>query len=125
MLHVDARDPTPIAAQLARSVRGALADGLLQPGDPLPTVRQLAVSLKVNANALSAAFQELADAGLVEMRPGLGAFVRDGAAGDPGEPDRRQRLRELEDRFLEEAARLGFSLDDVIIHLDGRRAPET
>lgn len=124
MLHVDPRDPTPIPAQIERSLRNALADGILQPGDPLPTVRQLAVSLRVNANLLSRAYQDLERAGLVELRSGLGAFVRGGGEAAPA-PDLTRELRALEDRFLAEAAALGFTLDDVIIHLDSRRTPES
>lgn len=125
MLHADPRDPTPIPAQIERSLRAALADGTLGPGDPLPTVRQLAVSLRVNANVLAEAYRELERAGLVELRGGRGAFVRgDAAAAEALPPDRLRRLGELEERFLAEAASLGFSLDDVIIHLDSRRTPE-
>ena len=123
MLHVDLSDPTPVPAQLERSLREALADGLLQPGDALPTARQLSVSLRVNANLVARAYQDLADAGLVELRPGVGAFVGGGGQRWPDRDDRREQLEALEDRFLADAAALGFSLDDVIIHLDGRRRP--
>ena len=129
MLHIDPRDPTPIPAQIERSLRAALAEGLLQAGDPLPTVRQLAVSLRVNANVLSRAYQEMERAGLVEIRAGLGAFVTGAAGGGASPagsvPGRYTRLCELEDRFLAEAASLGFSLDEVIIHLDSRRTAES
>lgn len=124
MLHVDTRDPTPIPAQIERSLRQALADGVLQPGDPLPTVRQLAVALKINANVLSRAYQELERAGLVEIRTGLGAFVALREQEHAAREDRLQRLAALEDRFLADAAALGFTLDEVIIHLDSRRTLE-
>jgi GntR family transcriptional regulator len=124
MLHVDTRDPTPIPAQIERSLRAALHDGVLRPGDPLPTVRQLAVALKINANVLSRAYQELERAGLVEIRPGLGAFVALREQEHAVREDRLRRLTELEDRFLTEAAGLGFTMDEIIIHLDSRRTLE-
>jgi GntR family transcriptional regulator len=124
MLHVDTRDPTPIPAQIERSLRQALQDGLLQPGDPLPTVRQLAVALKINANVLSRAYDELARAGLVEIRSGLGAFVALREHEQAAREDRLRALAALEDRFLTDAAGLGFTLDEVIIHLDSRRTLE-
>src|SRR5436305_1305133 len=50
---VDPRDATPLYAQLERGLRAAIATGRLQPGDQLPTVRQLAVDLRVNANVVA------------------------------------------------------------------------
>lgn len=120
MFHVDPTDPTPIEAQLVRTIRSAVGAGLLDPGDRLPTVRQLAVELRVNANAVDRAYAELARQGVLEERPGTGKVVRSAR-----EAVRREELylelAALEDTFLREAAALGFSLDDVIIHLDQRR----
>lgn len=121
MLHADLADPTPIPAQLERSFRNALAHELLSPGDALPTVRQLAVSLAVNANSVERAYRNLVAAGLVTVRAD-GEFIVAGEDADAAEPGSREReLRRLEDEFLSAAARLGFTLDDIIIHLDARR----
>jgi GntR family transcriptional regulator len=120
MLHVDLSDPTPVEAQLVRTIRSAVGAGALLAGDPLPTVRQLAVELKVGANAVQRAFDELERQGVLETRAGVGTVVR----ASPDEIERRELYDELcalEDTLLREAAALGFSLDDVIIHLDGRR----
>ena len=120
MFHVDPADPTPIEVQLARTVRSAIAAGLLAPGEALPTVRQLSVELRVNANAIERAWAALAREGVVELRPGAGVYVRASAA----QLDRatlHEELTALEDSFLREAATLGFSLDEVIIHLHSRR----
>ncbi len=120
MFHVDLSDPTPVEAQLVRTIRSAVGAGALLAGDPLPTVRQLAVDLKVGANAVQRAFDELERQGVLETRAGVGTVVR----AAPDEIERRELYDELcalEDTFLREAAALGFSLDDVIIHLDGRR----
>ncbi len=122
MFHVDPTDPTPVEVQLVRTIRSAVGAGLLEPGDRLPTVRQLAVELRVNANAVGKAYDELARQGVLEERPGAGTLVRSAR-----EAIRREELYlelcALEDSFLREAAALGFSLDDVIIHLDSRRTP--
>lgn len=120
MFHIDPSDPTPVDAQLVRSVRSAVGAGLLEPGDPLPTVRQLAVQLRVNANAVARAYAELGREGIIEERPGVGACIR--ASRDAVRPEELYlELAALEDTFLNQAAALGFSLDDVIIHLDSRR----
>ena len=52
LLSVDPRDPTPIYAQLERGLRAAIATSRVRPGDQLPTVRQLAVELRINANTV-------------------------------------------------------------------------
>ena len=120
MFHIDPSDPTPVEAQIVRTVRSALGAGVLAPGQTLPTVRQLAVDLRVGLNAVSRAYAELERQGVLETVAGVGTVVR-------ASPDAIQReelyaeLVALEDTLLREAGVLGFSLDDVIIHLDSRR----
>src|SRR5689334_23783880 len=80
---VDTRSPTPIYAQLDRAIRASIATGVLQPGDQLPTVRQLAVDLSVNANTVARVYAELERAGVIETRRGVGSFVCGTAARAP------------------------------------------
>src|SRR5947208_12340425 len=75
VVQIDARDATPIYAQLERALRAAIAAGRLRPGDQLPTVRQLAVDLRVNANTVARVYAELERAGVLETRRGVGSFV--------------------------------------------------
>ena len=120
MFHVDLTDPTPVEDQLVRTVRSAIGAGLSSPGDVLPTVRQLAVQLRVGANAVGRAFDMLEAQQIVETRQGVGTVVR----AAPDNIRREELLDELialEDTLLREASLLGFSIDDVIIHLDSRR----
>ena len=122
MFHIDPTDPTPAEAQIVRTVRSALGAGLLRAGQVMPTVRQLAVDLRVGANAVARAYAELERQQVLETVGGVGTVVR-----APPEAIRREELFDelsaLEDTFLRQAAELGFSLDDVIIHLDSRRTP--
>src|SRR5678816_2992125 len=76
MFTVDPSDPTPIYAQLDRGIRAAIASGRLAVGDRLPTVRQLAVDLRVNANTVAKVYTELERAGLLATQRGIGTFVR-------------------------------------------------
>jgi GntR family transcriptional regulator len=122
MFHIDPSDPTPAEAQIVRTVRSALGAGLLNPGQAMPTVRQLAVDLRVGANAVARAYAELERQQVLETVGGVGIVVR----ASPEDIRREELLDELgalEDTFLRQAAALGFSLDDVIIHLDSRRTP--
>src|SRR5215813_1087116 len=122
MFHIDAHHPTPLYAQLERSIRFAIATDRLRIGERLPTVRQLAVELRINANTVAKVYAELERAGVVETRRGAGTFV----SARPAEAslsrrDRERQLRELADHFIAETGSRGFSLDDVIEHLHSRR----
>src|SRR5262247_1055097 len=124
MFHIDANHPTPLYAQLERSIRFAIATGRLGIGDQLPTVRQLAVDLRINANTVAKVYAELERVGVLETRRGVGTFVRarqDGMLKRAGKQSRERELRAFADRILAEAHELGFSLDEVIDHLTSRR----
>src|SRR2546422_2437597 len=117
MFSIDATDPTPLYAQLERAIRVAIATGRLGPRDRLPTVRQLAVDLRVNANTVAKVYGELERAGVLETRRGVGTFVRAGEAEAMPGPERERRLSELGDRFLAAAAALGYGGREAIEHL--------
>ena len=76
MFQVDANHPTPLYAQLERSIRFAIATGKLRIGDQLPTVRQMAVDLAINPNTVMRAYRELELGGLLETHQGTGTFSR-------------------------------------------------
>jgi GntR family transcriptional regulator len=122
LLALDPTDPLPLYAQLERGIRLAIATGRWSAGDQLPTVRQLAVALRINANTVAKVYAELERAGVLESRRGVGTFVRAAHAGglEDWREQREQKLRDLADRFLLEATGLGFSPADAIRHLDER-----
>lgn len=124
MFHLDPTDPTPAEVQLVRTIRSAISAGLLTPGEQLPTVRQLAVELRANANAVEKAYVELEKQGVVQTRAGIGTFVS-ASAGQIGREALLEELSALEDSFLRGAGELGFTLDEIIIHLDSRRGGDT
>jgi GntR family transcriptional regulator len=122
ILSVDPRDATPIYAQLERGLRAAIATGRLQPGDQLPTVRQLAVELRVNANTVARVYAEMERAGVIDTRRGVGSFVS--AAGRvEARPagEKSKRLRAFVTHMLSEAERAGFTIDEVLRELTGHR----
>jgi len=113
--HIDPRSPTPIYAQIAARVRIAVASGELATGDPLPSVRALAGTLRVNPATVVQAYRELERDGVVDMRQGSGTFIAilsPEARGQAREQEARRLVREL----LEQAARL------AICPLDLRKA---
>ena len=121
MFQVDTSHPTPLYHQLERSIRFAIATGKLGLGDQLPTVRQLAVDLRINANTVAKVYTELERSGVVETRRGVGTFVTARPNEAASQREREKRLRELSDYFVAETHKHGFSIDDVIEHLEKRR----
>jgi GntR family transcriptional regulator len=117
--------PMPLYAQLTRAIQFAIVTGRLKIGEQLPTVRQLAVELRVNANTVAKVYAELERAGVLETRRGVGTFVCARHFEAISSQDHATALRELVDRFIEEAAALGFSPDDLLDQLQSRRLKET
>ena len=123
-LTLDPADRTPIHAQLERGILAAIAAGRLPVGEQLPTVRQLAVALRVNANTVAKVYAHLERDGVLETRRGVGTFV---AARTPGPRQVAQRasdLRRLVDRFLADLSSHGFTIEDGRRELDGRTNKE-
>lgn len=120
MLQVDPRDPTPIHAQLERAVRVAIATGRLRPGDQLPTVRQLAVDLRVNANTVAKVYVALERDGVVETKRGVGTFIAEAQTRKAHAAQRERQLAALVDRFLADIAAQGFSSRELMQQLARR-----
>ena len=118
---VDATDKTPVYAQLERAIRSAIAAGRLTVGDQLPTVRQLAVDLRVNANTVAKVYAFLERAGVLETRRGVGTFVAARSNTPQEEALRKTELNRLVDRFLAELSHHGFHVDDVMPEIERRR----
>src|ERR1041384_6375209 len=125
MFSLSPSHPMPLYAQLTRAIRFAIATGRLRVGEQLPTVRQLAVELRVNANTVAKVYTELERSGLLETRRGVGTFVSACYLAASHRDEHEEHLKELTDRFIEEAGAMGFSLDDLLDQLQSRRTKET
>jgi GntR family transcriptional regulator len=90
----DWNDSQPIYRQLRERVVAMILDGLLNEGDPLPSVRTVAAEYRINPLTVLKAYQQLADERLVDKRRGLGMFINAGA--------RNLLLRSERERFLAE-----------------------
>jgi GntR family transcriptional regulator len=121
IVSVDPKDRTPIYAQLDRALRAAIATGRLATGDQLPTVRQLAVELSVNANTVARVYGELERAGILETRRGVGTFISATPAKAHPPKQHERRLRTFVTRLLADASAAGFTLDDLIEALQAHR----
>ena len=121
VVSIDTRDRTPIYAQLNRALRAAIAAGRLRPGDQLPTVRQLAVDLRINANTVARVYTDLERDGVLETRRGVGSFVRAGPAQARSADEHSRRLKAFVTRMLGDAASAGFTLEEVVAELGRQR----
>ncbi len=107
-LHVDPALATPIWSQIEDGMRRLVASGGLGPGEPVPSVRDLAREQRVNPNTVAKAYQRLVDAGVLETRRGEGTFV---AAHPPtmSSAERERELRQAASGFAALAVTLGCS----------------
>jgi GntR family transcriptional regulator len=110
---INPRDATPLHAQIERSIRVAIGSQRLRPGDQLPTVRELAVALRVNANTVARVYSQLERAGTLGTRRGVGTFVLDAADTDQNQAAREAELRAIATRALADASAHGFSAADL------------
>lgn len=107
-------DNQPIYWQLREKTVAAILDGTLQEGQPLPSVRQVAVDFQINPLTVSKAYQSLVDDELVEKRRGVGMFVRDGARRMLLESERKRFLNEEWPRLAQRIEKLGLSVEDLL-----------
>ncbi|UNK43798.1 GntR family transcriptional regulator [Luteimonas sp. S4-F44] len=114
MANIEWSDGAPIYRQLKERVIAMMLDGVLKPGDALPSVRQVAAEYQLNPITVSRAYQELADEALVEKRRGLGMFVTEEASRKLRTSERERFLHEEWPLVLERIERLGLSARDLL-----------
>jgi GntR family transcriptional regulator len=118
-------DNQPIYRQLRDRVIAMLLDGVLQEGDPLPSVRNVAAEYRVNPLTVLKAYQELVDEELVEKRRGLGMFVKNGARKLLLKGERQKFLNEEWPRVQATIQRLGLNAEELLQAGNGVSSPKT
>lgn len=110
MLQLDYRDARPIYAQICDGFREEIVTGVLQPGEQLPSVRELATQLAINPNTIHRSYRELEMQGWIATVPGKGCFV----CGVPkyNEIEQARMLKEL-DALLTRLLILGTSPQEI------------
>jgi DNA-binding transcriptional regulator YhcF (GntR family) len=112
---VDRSLPIPVAEQIKGQMAYAIASGILNRGDPLPSVRELAATLQVAPVTISHVYRELSQQGLIVTKPGVGTFVADItciAENDHLESSQKN-LRQTVDNCLRQGLLLGHTVDDI------------
>lgn len=103
----------PLYRQIVEAVRLRIATGELQPGEQLPSIRELCGQLQINSRTVMNAYEELDRTGLVVMQHGRGVFVAANRVALPSK-ERRKQLYELAVKLLVEATQVGSNVDEVI-----------
>ncbi len=116
-IRVDPALPTPIWSQIEEGVRHLVASGALRPGDPLPSVRDLAREQRINPNTVAKAYQRLAEAGVLESRRGEGTFVAERPPAMPA-AEKTRLLREGATRLAMLAVNLGATQGETVSALE-------
>lgn len=116
MIEINAADAAPIWRQIEERVRRLVQAGALAPGGTVPSVRDLARTLRVNPATVAKAYQRLTEAGILQVRRGEGTFVAD----QPPPMAAAERGRALQDgalRYAAAALAVGASREDATAEL--------
>ena len=112
-LQLDFHSGLPIYTQIVNQVQSQLANGILKPGDQLPTVRALAQELRVNFNTVARAYRILDEARIISTQQGRGTYITEILLPYVAEKLRNESLEALTRRYVDEAIRLGFSEREI------------
>lgn len=107
LLELNPESGLPLYAQIAAAVRRAVGEGEVAAGDRLPAARDLAQSLDVNMHTVLRAYNDLREQGLIELRRGRGAIVREGSAESAG-------IHQMITDLVAEASRQGMTANEVV-----------
>ena len=121
---LDPKTGTPFYRQIIDQVKFGIAGGKLKTGEQLPTVRALAVELKVNLNTVAKAYKELEIQKILETQQGTGTFVSHMKLHIP-QKEKNEKLKEICDEFTSIAFTYGFSVEDIIGQLSKTKIHES
>jgi GntR family transcriptional regulator len=113
MLNIDTKTAVPIWKQIEDEMRRLVAVGMLNVDSAVPSVRELALQLRVNPATVSKAYQRLCDAGVLVVRRGEGTFV---ATNQPSlrKTERRQALTRAADQYAAAAMTIGSTVEEAL-----------
>jgi GntR family transcriptional regulator len=111
VFRIDSRSAIPPYLQIVQQVKHALRLGMIEPGDQLPTIKQVVADVAINPNTVLKAYRDLEREGLVQGRAGVGTFVLKRPDGPP--PPLLAQLRRSLDRWLRSAFDAGLDHESI------------
>lgn len=116
-LSLDFHSDEPITLQIVRQIKALVAEGVLNPGDQLPTVRELAIDLRINFSTVSRAYRILDEQRLISTQRGRGTYIWDADGPARGQEAAAQvtaeQLAQMARRFITEAVEQGAELEQI------------
>jgi len=124
-IEINLESGVPIYMQLVDRIRQMVATGNLQPGQQLPTMRQLAADLRINYNTVGRAYLLLEQEGIISTQQGRGTYVASRLTGEEVKRLRAAKLQSMIDQLLQEAAALGYGEPEIVQNLRQRLHAES
>ncbi len=119
-IRLDFRADEPIFLQIVRQIETLVTEGTLKPGDQLPTVRELAIDLRINFSTVARAYRILDEQRLISTQRGRGTYIEQPTVpGSTQGPENKagnnstEKLAGLAQRFIREAAQSGASPQQI------------
>lgn len=109
---LDYANGVPLYRQIIQQIELAVLSGRLKPGSRLPTIRSLAIELRINPNTIAKAYNELEIRGLVNTQVGSGTFISD-KKPDISEIEKKNNIMKIVNHFMRELDALGISLEEI------------
>jgi len=117
---LDPKTGIPFYRQIIDQIKFGIASGNLKTGEQLPTVRSLAVDLKVNLNTIAKAYKELEIQNILETHQGTGTFINENKIKISAK-EREEKLKEICNEFTSIAHSYGFGIDEIIDQLQNQK----
>jgi GntR family transcriptional regulator len=118
---LDQAGGTPVYRQIIRQIESGVLSGRLKTGDKLPTIRSLAVDLKINPNTIAKAYGELEIRGILATQVGSGTYIAD-KRPEPEEDVLGAKIREVLGRFMRDMRDLGADKGEILRLVGGWEA---
>lgn len=112
-LEIDFRSGIPIYLQVVERIQERLASGQLRPGDQLPTVRSLALELRVNFNTIARAYRIMDESGIISTQQGRGTYILEMPPPQLVGSMRIKAIQDLTQRYIADAQRLGVDPSEL------------
>ena len=116
---LDVKSGVPFHRQIVDQIKYGIASGRLLPGEQLPTVRELAVHLQVNPNTVRKGYSELEILGILNTQQGTGTFVGQKEV-EIGETEKERMLEQICSELVARGNQYGFTLEEIVAHLQRR-----
>ncbi len=112
-LRLDPDSAVPIYLQIVHTIKHQVATGRLKPGEQLPTVRELATTLRINPNTVARAYDQLDGDNVITTQQGRGTYVREHPDEAHLSRVRQEQLKAMMDSVVGKAFSMGYTVDEV------------